>query len=37
MTKPSLLFLDEPTSGLDPGFEKSAMELMRSLADGGAR
>ena len=35
MTKPSLLFLDEPTSGLDPGFEKSAMELMRSLADGG--
>src|SRR3954447_1160086 len=35
ITKPSLLFLDEPTSGLDPGFEKSAMELMRELADGG--
>jgi len=35
MTKPSLLFLDEPTSGLDPGFEKSAMELLRGLADGG--
>ena len=35
MTKPSLLFLDEPTSGLDPGFEKSAMELLRTLADGG--
>src|SRR5205823_10668385 len=35
ITKPSLLFLDEPTSGLDPGFEKSAMELLRSLADGG--
>ena len=35
ITKPSLLFLDEPTSGLDPGFEKSAMELMRQLADGG--
>ena len=35
MTKPSLLFLDEPTSGLDPGFEKSAMELLRELADGG--
>jgi ABC transport system ATP-binding/permease protein len=35
ITRPSLLFLDEPTSGLDPGFEKSAMELMRELADGG--
>jgi len=35
ITKPSLLFLDEPTSGLDPGFEKSAMELLRELADGG--
>ena len=35
ITKPSLLFLDEPTSGLDPGFEKSAMELLRDLADGG--
>ena len=35
LTKPSLLFLDEPTSGLDPGYEKSVMELLRSLADGG--
>src|SRR5262249_40607519 len=33
--KPSLLFLDEPTSGLDPGLERSLMELLRSLADGG--
>ncbi|MDP9075358.1 MAG: ATP-binding cassette domain-containing protein [Actinomycetota bacterium] len=35
LTRPSLLFLDEPTSGLDPGYEKSVMELLRSLADGG--
>jgi ABC-type multidrug transport system ATPase subunit/pSer/pThr/pTyr-binding forkhead associated (FHA) protein len=35
LTKPSLLFLDEPTSGLDPGYEKSVMELLRNLADGG--
>jgi ABC-type multidrug transport system ATPase subunit/pSer/pThr/pTyr-binding forkhead associated (FHA) protein len=35
LTKPSLLFLDEPTSGLDPGLERSIMELLRSLADGG--
>ena len=35
LTKPSLLFLDEPTSGLDPGLERSMMELLRSLADGG--
>ena len=35
LTKPSLLFLDEPTSGLDPGLERSLMELLRSLADGG--
>ena len=35
LTKPSLLFLDEPTSGLDPGYEKSVMELLRQLADGG--
>jgi ABC transport system ATP-binding/permease protein len=34
-TKPSLLFLDEPTSGLDPGYERSLMELLRALADGG--
>jgi ABC transport system ATP-binding/permease protein len=35
LTKPSLLFLDEPTSGLDPGLERSLMELLRTLADGG--
>ncbi|WP_155771564.1 FHA domain-containing protein, partial [Mycobacterium asiaticum] len=33
LTKPSLLFLDEPTSGLDPGYEKSVMQTLRSLAD----
>lgn len=35
ISKPSLLFLDEPTSGLDPGYERSVMELLRQLADGG--
>jgi ABC transport system ATP-binding/permease protein len=35
LTKPSLLFLDEPTSGLDPGYERTLMELLRGLADGG--
>jgi ABC-type multidrug transport system ATPase subunit/pSer/pThr/pTyr-binding forkhead associated (FHA) protein len=35
LTRPSLLVLDEPTSGLDPGYERSLMELLRSLADGG--
>ena len=35
LTKPTLLFLDEPTSGLDPGLERSLMELLRSLAEGG--
>ena len=35
LTKPSLLFLDEPTSGLDPGFEKSVMQTLRTLADDG--
>jgi ABC-type multidrug transport system ATPase subunit/pSer/pThr/pTyr-binding forkhead associated (FHA) protein len=35
LTKPSLLFLDEPTSGLDPGLDKSVMQMMRGLADGG--
>ena len=35
LTKPALLFLDEPASGLDPGLERSLMELLRSLADGG--
>jgi ABC transport system ATP-binding/permease protein len=34
LTRPSLLVLDEPTSGLDPGYEKSVMDLLRSLADG---
>ena len=27
--------LDEPTSGLDPGYERTLMDLLRSLADGG--
>jgi len=35
LARPSLLFLDEPTSGLDPGYERSLMELLRQLADGG--
>ena len=35
LTKPSLLFLDEPTSGLDPGDQRTLMELLRALADGG--
>ena len=35
LTRPALLFLDEPTSGLDPGLERSVMEILRSLADGG--
>lgn len=35
LTRPSLLVLDEPTSGLDPGYEKSVMQLLRTLADGG--
>jgi ABC-type multidrug transport system ATPase subunit/pSer/pThr/pTyr-binding forkhead associated (FHA) protein/ABC-type multidrug transport system permease subunit len=35
LTKPSLLFLDEPTSGLDPGMDRSVMQLLRRLADGG--
>ncbi|MEK6274491.1 MAG: ATP-binding cassette domain-containing protein [Actinomycetota bacterium] len=35
LTKPSLLFLDEPTTGLDPGYERTLMELLRGLADGG--
>ncbi|WP_181779932.1 FHA domain-containing protein [Pseudonocardia pini] len=35
LTKPSLLFLDEPTSGLDPGLDKSVMQTLRGLADGG--
>ncbi len=35
LTEPEILLLDEPTSGLDPGYEKSIMELLRQLADGG--
>ena len=35
LTKPSLLFLDEPTSGLDPGYDKSVMQTLRDLANGG--
>ena len=35
LTRPSLLFLDEPTSGLDPGLDKSVMQTLRGLADGG--
>jgi ABC transport system ATP-binding/permease protein len=35
LTKPSLLLLDEPTSGLDPGYERSVMEQLKLLADGG--
>jgi ABC-type multidrug transport system ATPase subunit/pSer/pThr/pTyr-binding forkhead associated (FHA) protein len=35
LTRPSLILLDEPTSGLDPGYEKSVMTLLRTLADGG--
>jgi energy-coupling factor transporter ATP-binding protein EcfA2 len=35
LDKPSLLFLDEPTSGLDPGYERSLMDLLRAIADGG--
>jgi len=35
LDEPSLLFLDEPTSGLDPGYERSLMDQMRSIADGG--
>jgi len=35
LTEPRLLLLDEPTSGLDPAYEKSIMELLRKLADGG--
>ncbi|QDY75454.1 FHA domain-containing protein [Streptomyces qinzhouensis] len=35
LTKPSLLFLDEPTSGLDPGMDRSVMQMLRTLADGG--
>ncbi len=35
LTTPSLLFLDEPTSGLDPGLDKSVMQTLRTLSDGG--
>lgn len=35
LSEPDLLILDEPTSGLDPGNERSVMEQLRALADGG--
>jgi ABC-type multidrug transport system ATPase subunit len=35
LTSPALLFLDEPTSGLDPGFERSVMQLLRTMSDAG--
>ncbi len=35
LTRPSLLILDEPTSGLDPGYERSLMELLATLAAAG--
>jgi ABC transport system ATP-binding/permease protein len=35
LTTPSLLFLDEPTSGLDPGLDRSVMQTLRGLSDGG--
>ncbi|KMS73929.1 ABC transporter ATPase [Streptomyces viridochromogenes] len=35
LTRPSLLFLDEPTSGLAPGMDRSVMQMLRGLADGG--
>jgi ABC transport system ATP-binding/permease protein len=34
-SRPALLILDEPTSGLDPANERSLMQLLRQLADGG--
>ncbi len=35
LSRPSLLFLDEPTSGLDPALDRSVMQTLRGLADGG--
>ena len=35
IARPTLLFADEPTSGLDPALERSLMETLRKLADGG--
>ena len=35
LSRPPLLILDEPTSGLDPANERSLMQLLRKLADGG--
>lgn len=35
LSRPPLLILDEPTSGLDPGNERSLMQLLRTMADGG--
>ena len=35
LSDPNLLFLDEPASGLDPGTERSLMQSLREMADGG--
>lgn len=35
LSRPSLLFLDEPTSGLDPALDRSVMQTLRGLANGG--
>ena len=35
LSDPNQLFLDEPASGLDPGTERSLMQSLREMADGG--
>ncbi len=35
LAAPPVLLLDEPTSGLDPDLERTTMQLLRRLADGG--
>ena len=35
LSDPNLLFLDEPASGLDPGTERTLMQSLREMADGG--